>query len=39
MAYIGIEEFEPLWLPQSLPDDILAGSLIRVLGMEAEQRS
>ena len=39
MAYIGREEYEPLWLPESLPDDILPGSLIRVLGMEMEREA
>jgi hypothetical protein len=36
MAYIGKEEYMPLWLPESLPVDVLAGSGIQLLGGEEE---
>lgn len=36
MAYIGKEDYSPLWLPESLPVDALAGSSIQLLGEEKE---
>ncbi|OGP69989.1 MAG: hypothetical protein A2Z73_00580 [Deltaproteobacteria bacterium RBG_13_60_28] len=36
MAYIGKEEYLPMWLPESLPADVLAGSSIQLLGGEEE---
>jgi hypothetical protein len=35
MAYIGKEEFAPVWLPESLPEEILAESFIELLNTEA----
>jgi hypothetical protein len=31
MAYIGKEEHAPVWLPESLPEEILAESFIELL--------
>lgn len=31
MAYIGKEEYAPVWLPESLPEEILAESFIELL--------
>ena len=39
MAYIGKEDYFPLWLPESLPPDALAGSSIQLLGEEEEQET
>jgi hypothetical protein len=36
MAYIGKEEHSPVWLPESLPEEILAESFIELLPTEAE---
>ena len=36
MAYIGKEEHTPVWLPESLPEEILAESFIELLHAEAE---
>jgi hypothetical protein len=36
MAYLGNEEHIPLWLSESLPEDVLTGSLIQFLGMVSE---
>jgi hypothetical protein len=36
MAYIGKEEHAPVWLPESLPEEILAESFIELLPTEAE---
>jgi hypothetical protein len=30
MAYIGKDEYSPIWLPQSLPEDILTESNIEL---------
>jgi hypothetical protein len=35
MAYIGTEEQAPIWLPESLPEEILAESFIELLSVEA----
>lgn len=35
MAYIGKEEYAPVWLPESLPEEILAESFIELLNTEA----
>jgi hypothetical protein len=35
MAYIGNDEHNPVWLPESLPEDILAESFIELLNTEA----
>jgi hypothetical protein len=34
MAYIGKEEYAPVWLPESLPEEILAESFIELLNTE-----
>jgi hypothetical protein len=34
MAYIGKEEYAPVWLPESLPEEILAESFIELLNAE-----
>ena len=36
MAYIGTEEQAPIWLPESLPEEILAESFIELLNNEAQ---
>ena len=36
MAYIGKEEYSPMWLPEDLPADVLANSGIQLLGAEEE---
>jgi hypothetical protein len=36
MAYIGIEDQVPIWLPESLPKEILAESFIELLNVEAQ---
>ena len=36
MAYIGKIEQAPIWLPESLPEEILAESFIELLHSEAE---
>jgi hypothetical protein len=36
MAYIGKEENAPTWLPESLPEEILAESFIELLHTEKE---
>jgi len=36
MAYIGKEEHAPVWLPESLPEEILAESFIELLNPEAD---
>ena len=35
MAYIGKDEHIPVWLPESLPEEILAESFIELLNTEA----
>jgi hypothetical protein len=35
MAYIGKDEHNPVWLPESLPEAILAESFIELLNTEA----
>ena len=35
MAYIGQEEHTPIWLPESLPEEILAESFIELLNTDA----
>jgi hypothetical protein len=41
MAYIGKEEHVPVWLPESLPEEILAESFIELLhtGVDDETAS
>jgi hypothetical protein len=34
MAYIGKEEFKPIWLPESLPEEVLAESFIELINSE-----
>jgi hypothetical protein len=34
MAYIGKDEHTPVWLPESLPEEILAESFIELLNTE-----
>jgi hypothetical protein len=36
MAYIGKEECSPVWLPESLPEEILAESFIELLHGERD---
>lgn len=36
MAYIGKDDYSPLWLPESIPADTLAGSIVQLLGEEEE---
>ena len=36
MANIGKEEHFPIWLPESLPEEILAESFIELLNVEAD---
>jgi hypothetical protein len=36
MAYIGTDEHTPIWLPESLPEEILAESFIELLNTEAD---
>ncbi len=36
MAYIGKEEHAPVWLPESLPEEILAESFIELLNIGAD---
>ena len=36
MAYIGKDEHTPVWLPESLPEKILAESFIELLNTEAQ---
>jgi hypothetical protein len=36
MAYIGKDESVPVWLPESLPEEILAESFIELLNIEAD---
>jgi hypothetical protein len=35
MAYIGKDEHIPVWLPESLPEEILAESFIEMVNTEA----
>jgi hypothetical protein len=35
MAYVGKDEPTPIWLPESLPEEILAESFIELLNTEA----
>jgi hypothetical protein len=35
MAYIGNEEYSPVWLPESLPEEVLAESPIELFHAEA----
>jgi hypothetical protein len=37
MAYIGKDEHNPVWLPETLPGDILAESFIELLNTEADR--
>jgi hypothetical protein len=39
MAYLGKEEYTLLWLSESLPEDILTGTLVHLLGMTAEPQA
>lgn len=36
MAYIDKEEYFPIWLPDSLPEDILSGSSVALLGIDVD---
>jgi len=36
MAYIGKDEHTPIWLPESLPEEILAESFIELLNTGAD---
>jgi hypothetical protein len=36
MAYIGKDESVPIWLPESLPEEILAESFIELVNVEAQ---
>jgi hypothetical protein len=35
MAYIGKEEHFPIWLPESLPEEVVAESFFELLNAEA----
>ena len=37
MAYIGTDEFTPIWLPESLPGEILSESFIEVMDIAAPE--
>ena len=37
MAYIGKDEHNPVWLPESLPEEILAESFIELLNTAADR--
>ena len=39
MAYIGKDELTPVWLPESLPEEILAESFIELLNSRPEVES
>ena len=36
MAYIGKEEYSPIWLPESLPNEILAESFIELFDIDPD---
>jgi hypothetical protein len=36
MAFIGKEESIPVWLPESLPEEILAESFIELFGIDPD---
>ncbi len=36
MAYFDEDEFFPVWLPGSLPEDLGSGSALALLGIDAE---
>jgi hypothetical protein len=36
MAYIGKQEYAPVWLPESLPEEILVESSIKLLHAEVD---
>jgi hypothetical protein len=36
MAYVGKEEHFPIWLPESLPEEIVAESFFELLKAEAD---
>lgn len=36
MAYVGKEEQFPIWLPESLPEEIVAESFFELLNVEAD---
>jgi hypothetical protein len=36
MAYIGKEEYAPVWLPESLPEEIMVESSIELFHAEAD---
>ena len=36
MAYVGKEEHFPIWLPESLPEEIVAESFFELLNTEAD---
>ncbi len=38
MAFIGKDEGFPLWLPESVTDDLLTGSSITLLGASEEEK-
>ena len=39
MAYIGKDEHTPVWLPESLPEEILAESFIELLNTEGRLKT
>jgi len=39
MAYIGKDEHNPVWLPESLPEEILAESFIEILNTGADVKA
>ena len=36
MAYIGKEEYSPVWLPESLPEEMLAESFLEMINTQAQ---
>ena len=36
MAYVGKEEHFPIWLPESLPEEIVAESFFELVNVEAD---
>ena len=39
MAYVGKEEHFPIWLPESLPQEIVAESFFELLNVEADEET
>ena len=37
MAYIGKEDYSPIWLPESLPEEILATTAVEIFHAEVDR--